>query len=244
MKHDAAKETRRRMAPDERREAILDAAQALFMRRGYEDVTIADVLRSAGISKGGFYHHFAAKEDLLTGIVSRMADQGLAVAEAARSRTDGTALDRLNAFLMSSLRWKADNIEALRTFANVLLRPGNDILFQRAFKANAKVVAPILEDMIRDGVRGRIFDVADPRLTAEVIVGFSQGRQATLVDAIAMAADGRLDEATDRLSARMQAEGAICDRLLGLPQGSVTLSSPADLRRMLVGLAGRNEREA
>ena len=78
---------RRRLAPDERREAILDAAQALFIQQGYDAVTIADVLDAAGISKGGFYHHFTAKEDLLTGIVGRMTQQALAVAGAARERT-------------------------------------------------------------------------------------------------------------------------------------------------------------
>ncbi|MCP3879140.1 MAG: helix-turn-helix transcriptional regulator, partial [Sulfitobacter sp.] len=47
------------MAPAVRRDLILDAAQALFMERGWDAVTIADVQEVAGISRGGFYHHFA-----------------------------------------------------------------------------------------------------------------------------------------------------------------------------------------
>ncbi len=238
MADDSAPLRRARMAPDARREAILDAAQALFMQQGYEAVTVADVLAAAGISKGGFYHHFAAKEDLLTGIIARMTDQALAVAEAARSRTDGDALARLNAFMSSSLRWKADNIDGMRAFVNVLLQPGNDTLFQRAFAETAKVVVPVLQDMIADGVREGLFDVADPRLAAEIVVGLSQGRQTILIDAITAASRGQLDAATDRLDARMRAEGTTCDRLLGLPQGSIALSSPDDYRRMLAGLAG------
>lgn len=237
MAGDTATGRRARMEPYTRREAILDAAQALFMQQGYEAVTIADVLASAGISKGGFYHHFAAKEDLLTGIIARKTDQGLAVAEAARSQPDGNALTRLNAFLAFSLQWKADNIGALRALVTVLQRPGNDILFQRAFTATATVVVPVLEDMITEGVRDGVFDVADPRLAAEIIVGLSQVRQATLIDAIASAAAGQVEEATDRLDARLRAEGATCDRLLGLPPGSITLSSPSDCRRMLAGPA-------
>lgn len=238
MPRNDAQKLFRRMAPDARREAILDSAQALFMQRGYEAVTVADVLAVAGISKGGFYHHFAAKEDLLTGVITRMAGQGLAVAEAARNQTTGDALAKLNAFLASSLRWKADNIDRMRTFVNVLLQPGNDILFQRAFTENAKTVLPVLEAMIGDGMREGIFDVAGPRITAEIIIGLSQGRQAILIEAVALTSNGHLDEATAVLDARMQAEGAICDRLLGLPSGSISLSSPDDYRLMLAGLAG------
>lgn len=227
----------RRMAPDARREAILDTAQALFLQQGYEAVTVADVLAAAGISKGGFYHHFTAKEDLLTGVIMRMTEEGLAVAEGARTQTDGDALTKLNAFFASSLRWKADNIDGMRAFANFLLQRGNDILFQRAFTETAKAVVPVLEEMIADGVREGLFDVADPRLAAEIIVGLSQGRQAILIEAIALASEGQLDAATDRLDARMQAEGATCDRLLGLPQNSIALSGPDVYRQMLAGLA-------
>lgn len=241
MNQDSTKESHRRMAPDARREAILDAAQGLFMARGWETVTIADVLEAARISKGGFYHHFTAKEDLLTGIVARMTDQIFAATEEARNRASGDALARLNAFLAGSLRWKAEHAAEMRAVAEVLIRPGNDILYQRVFNATAEAVAPILEEMIADGAREGVFDVADPRLAAEIVIGLSQGRQAVLLDAIALAAAGDIDAGTGRLDARMRAEGLTCDRLLGLPPGSVPLSSPEDYRRMLAGLAGADD---
>lgn len=233
--------TRRRMAPDARREAILDAAQALFMARGSDAVTIADVLAAAGISKGGFYHHFTAKEDLLTGIVARMTAEALAVAEAARVQTSGNALERLNAFLARSVRWKAEHAAETRFLAEVMLRPDNDILFQRIMAATSDAVVPVLEDMIADGVREGVFDAADPRVTAEIFIGMSQGRQAILAEAIATAAAGKIDVATERLDARMRAEGEVCDRLLGLPAGSVRLSNPADYRRVLASLVASDD---
>lgn len=243
-KHNASKTGRQRMAPNERREAILDAAHALFMELGWEAVTIADVLGAANISKGGFYHHFAAKEDLLTGIVARMTEQAVAAIEALPERTSGNALARLNAFLANWLRWKAEHAAEMRAFAEVLLRPGNDLLVQRVFGATAKVVEPVLEEMISEGVKEGVFDVADPGLVAEIVIGMSQGRQAVLRDAMALAKAGDIDAGTDRLDARMQAEGLTCDRLLGLPPGSVALSSPEDYRRMLAGLAGADGRSA
>ena len=235
MCHDTGRK-RRRMAPEDRRKAILDAAQALYTAHGWDDVTIADVLQEARISKGGFYHHFSAKEDLLAAVVTRLAHQSLAAAEAARRNASGDALARLNAFLTGSLRWKAENVAELRVFAEVLTKPGNDVLFHRVLDATAEAVIPALEGVIAEGIRDRSFDVPDPRLAAEVIVGLSLGRRQVLDNAMALAASGDLEQATMLFNERMQAEGATCDRLLGLPPGSILLSNPENYRRMLAGL--------
>lgn len=53
MNQNGTNEIQRRMTPDARREAILDAAHGLFTERGWDAVTIADVLEAARISKGG-----------------------------------------------------------------------------------------------------------------------------------------------------------------------------------------------
>ncbi|QFU08156.1 HTH-type transcriptional repressor KstR2 [Rhodobacteraceae bacterium THAF1] len=230
------KAVRKRMAPEDRREAILDAAQSLFTQRGWEAVTIADVLDAAEISKGGFYHHFTAKEDLLTGIVMRSTEHAIRVSETARREASGNALAKFNAFVAGSVRWKTDNLDEMRLFTDVLAKPGNDILYRRIFDATAEAIVPVLEDLVSAGIADGSFNVADARLTAEVIVGLLLGRRQVLEDAVTQAATGNLDQATRLLNDRMQAEGAICDRLLGLPEGSVILSSAEDQRRMLIGL--------
>lgn len=47
------------------RTRILDAAVDLFARQGYEGTSVAQVVAAAGVAKGGFYHHFPSKQDLL-----------------------------------------------------------------------------------------------------------------------------------------------------------------------------------
>lgn len=49
----------------ESRTRILDAAARLFRAYGPENVSVADVMRAAGMTHGGFYKHFASKEALL-----------------------------------------------------------------------------------------------------------------------------------------------------------------------------------
>src|SRR5271170_6290015 len=55
-----------RAQADENRLRILEAAGALFRARGVEDVGIADVMKAAGMTQGGFYNHFSSKDAITT----------------------------------------------------------------------------------------------------------------------------------------------------------------------------------
>ena len=47
------------------RERVLDVAARLFRERGFDGVGVADLMKAAGLTHGGFYGHFASKEDLM-----------------------------------------------------------------------------------------------------------------------------------------------------------------------------------
>jgi len=64
------KVTRERAAAH--REQVLDAAGTLFRERGYDGVGVADIMKRAGMTHGGFYGHFASKEDLAAEITARI----------------------------------------------------------------------------------------------------------------------------------------------------------------------------
>jgi TetR/AcrR family transcriptional regulator, transcriptional repressor for nem operon len=49
----------------ENRKRILDAAARLFRERGFDNVTVAEVMTAAGLTHGGFYGHFDSKEALI-----------------------------------------------------------------------------------------------------------------------------------------------------------------------------------
>ena len=51
------------------RERILDSARRLFTRSGFEGVTIDAVMAHAGLTRGGFYSHFANKAELFAAAV-------------------------------------------------------------------------------------------------------------------------------------------------------------------------------
>lgn len=53
------------MQVESTKERIIDVAWDLFYKKGYKNTTIDEIISECGVSKGGFYHHFRAKDDLL-----------------------------------------------------------------------------------------------------------------------------------------------------------------------------------
>ncbi|MGJ4930443.1 TetR/AcrR family transcriptional regulator [Bradyrhizobium sp. HKCCYLS2038] len=57
------KVSREQMAENRRR--ILDVASRLFREKGFDAVSVAEVMKAAGLTHGGFYGHFSSKDDLV-----------------------------------------------------------------------------------------------------------------------------------------------------------------------------------
>lgn len=218
---------RHRMLPENRRAAITDAATVLFSTRAWDTVTITDIIAATGISKGGFYHHFPSKEDLLVAVVLRIVEEGLdeaAAAPAAVAGRDATA--RLAAFLETAAEWQLRRASDLKAFAEIAARPENDIVFQRLFHETSQAALPLLRGHIESGIAEGCFDVADIGLTAEILLGLARERQATFFDALAAIRAGDLERGTGLITDRMRRESATCERLLGLRPGTMPLSRP------------------
>lgn len=58
----------------ETKKKLLDCAKKLFEERGYSNVTVDDIIKESGSSKGGFYTHFKTKELLLIDIFPLVDD--------------------------------------------------------------------------------------------------------------------------------------------------------------------------
>src|SRR5258705_11241026 len=68
---------RQRMAPEERRGAILEAALSVFSDLGYTQATLNDVAERVGVTKGCLYHYFESKERLLLDLIQERVETGV-----------------------------------------------------------------------------------------------------------------------------------------------------------------------
>lgn len=65
------------------REKVLETASGLFRERGFDGVAVADLMRAAGFTHGGFYNHFPTKDALAAEALTRAFDDMAAVRDRA-----------------------------------------------------------------------------------------------------------------------------------------------------------------
>jgi AcrR family transcriptional regulator len=70
------------------RQALLDAALALFEVNGFNGTGVNEIVQSAGVTKGAFYHHFSSKDELLQMFHDRFLDELLDQADRALAQSD------------------------------------------------------------------------------------------------------------------------------------------------------------
>ena len=71
-----------RMSPEDRRDAIVDAALTVARRKGLASVTVRDVAHEMGTSSGLIHHYFETMDDVLAAAFERVAGEELAETEA------------------------------------------------------------------------------------------------------------------------------------------------------------------
>ena len=114
MSRDAeATPSRVRLAPDERREQILQAALEAFHTKGFGQTSVRDLAAATGMSIAGMYHYFDTKDDILFAIIQGSVDRLLAELKAARDSAE-TPEARLRAMLGATVRAVVEDRASIR----------------------------------------------------------------------------------------------------------------------------------
>jgi len=214
------------LSADARREQILDCAQRLFFTKGFEATTVADLMLAAGVSKGGFYHHFAAKDDVLEALSARMAGLTVGLIEEVIARPGLSAFEQLNLCLRALRQFKKDQADGIVAAFETLLRPDNIALYDRINRANIKTVRPLFEAIIESGRQDGCFNVPDAGLAAEAILALGRMSHDLVANALASRETADRAKANAALTLGLQFQGIIIDRILGLPDGSIEFVEP------------------
>lgn len=212
----------------ERKAELVECALALFLSKGYEATTIADILARTRLSKGAFYHHFTSKEDIFEAAMERMTNAGLAAVQAILQDETLDELTRLKRLLLRFTEWQHEiNVDAVSVD---MLKPENAALSMRIAAAIDKVIVPVVAGIIERGARKDEFDVPDPELAAEMFLSLGAARRSVAIEAINMAGRGQVDEATKLAEQHFRAREEMMERVLGVPQGSIVFATTAALR--------------
>jgi AcrR family transcriptional regulator len=211
-----------------RRDAFLDVAQRLVQTKGYEAMSIQDVLDELEASKGAFYHYFDSKQALLEAVVERFADDALATLAPVLRDPHLPAVRKLESIFAGIARWKADRKELVLAIIEVWNSDGNAIVRQKLRRVTERIMVPLLSAVIEQGIDEGVFNAVSPTDTARVLVSLMEGFQQQATDLfIARQAGTVTFEGVQRSVA---ANTEAFERILGVPKGSLTLTDEPTLR--------------
>jgi AcrR family transcriptional regulator len=129
-----------RLENDERRRRLLELGTRLFTEHAYDEISMAQIAREAGISKALLYHYFPSKQDYFMATLAGGAQELRARVEPDPALPPAQALtDALDAYLA----WIEDNAVA----------------YAKLFRSAAGV--PVVRDLVegvRDETAQRILD--------------------------------------------------------------------------------------
>jgi TetR/AcrR family transcriptional repressor of nem operon len=124
----------------ENRERILNVAAKLFRERGFDGIGVADLMKSAGLTHGGFYGHFSSKEDLMAQACARAIADSL---DAWNRRADRALESPLSAVTTSYLSTRHRD------------HPGSGCLLA-ALGADVSRQGPAVRHTVTEGVRSMV----------------------------------------------------------------------------------------
>ncbi len=132
------------------RERIIEAAGELFRRRGFAGIGLADIMQAADLTHGGFYGHFASKDDLIAQASRRSMQRSAQAWRKLVAQSGGDALAALLTHYVSS-RHRDDPAHgcAFAALGSDAARRGKPV--RTAF---AEGLGPLV-DILTDAVAGR-----------------------------------------------------------------------------------------
>jgi AcrR family transcriptional regulator len=191
-------ETKIRLDRDARREAILDAAQAVFMEAGFAAASMSEIAARVGGSKGTLYNYFKSKEEIFEAYIQRFCGFQQEAMDHLLSR-HGDVRETLREVGLSFLRFSLSET-ALRNLTMVAAESRRAPEIGRVFYAAGPMrgVERLAEFMAAATAEGRLRP-CDPLRAAHQFIGLCQNRllKACLCNVAAWPDAQALDEEVD-----------------------------------------------
>ncbi len=211
-----------------RKNELMNAAEKLFYEKGYEKTSIAKIIDSVGVAKGTFYHYFKSKSDLLNQIIEREAGVSKQRLEEIVNEKKLNALEKINKTYSTSFNYRVNNKELFKMLLKVFYLNDDNILFshKRNIK-NIEVVGEAFTKIIVQGNEEKLFDVAEPSYTAEMIVRI--GFQLDEVFARLLIFEEPTKVNKSILVKKCKAYENAVERLLGLSEGKLKIVNKTNI---------------
>lgn len=152
-------------SPTDRKRELINTARQLFQAKGYDKVTMQDVMDALDIAKGTIYHYFKSKEELFEAVVEDIVTTNINRMQNILETTSGTALEKIK-MLAQAGDVSAENATILQG----LHEPDNSEMHSRILASMITKQARLYEQLIKQGCQEGVFTVDHPLECAELIL--------------------------------------------------------------------------
>ena len=151
--------------PEVTEERILEAAQRLFLEKGYDRTTIQDIVNElGGLTKGAVYHHFKSKEGILDKVGDQLFFQNNPF-EAVKQRKDLNGLEKLR----EAVRLNQSDTSRTQLTIQMLPLRKNPHLLVEMIDSNRRVLTPYVLELLEEGNRDGSLHTEYPKEIAELL---------------------------------------------------------------------------
>jgi AcrR family transcriptional regulator len=200
-----------------------------MLSKGYEQLSIQEILDTLGVSKGAFYHYFDSKQALLEAVVERMVDTIMTTQAEVVANPEISAPEKIRSLFSGISQYKNARRELRVGILEVWLSDDNAIVREKMRRATSFRLTPILALILRQGKEEGVFTVESPEHDAAVLVSIILGLNEKATQLYVDRQAGRITFQEVELAITSYV-GAF-ERLIGVPAGSVLLVDQATVRQ-------------
>jgi AcrR family transcriptional regulator len=213
-----------------KRNEILDVALQLVYSKGYDKMTIQDILDQLQMSKGAFYHYFESKADVLEALVERMVtEQVESHLIAIVHNPELTALEKLQRYFDTAVQWKTSQKDLVMELTRIWYSDENALARQKMFNMMVAHVTPLFVEIIKQGVQEGIFSTPYPEYASQVNINLIQGLGDTFARML-LSEKAKDRDALQQAQKLIAAYNDALERILGAPKGSFHLMDTEALK--------------
>jgi len=157
-------------------EAVLAAAERLFLRDGYHAAKMADIAREAGISVGTLYKHFVSKEAVFESLADRGREEALAIMRRATALGDPKArVEAMVEGLFAHMERQNAIFAILAELGEPFEQHSTPGMCARDAAAEMEVAALVEAAFLEASKQGVLRGNASPRVLAALFTGAVRG---------------------------------------------------------------------
>lgn len=152
---------------------IANKALEMFVKSGYQNTSLNDIIRELGIAKGTFYHYFSSKDEMVNYFIERMNEEILPRVKKVMENEKYNALQKFNKFMWEIKKYKIIHRKTIKKLAILMYKEENILLRYKMINFGLKEYAPMIASILKQGKQEKIFNIKDPNETAEILIHFS-----------------------------------------------------------------------